>query len=74
MFNQIAQDIRQLRDSIEMREGVAKSEATRLLDKALNTVLAAKERRVLEALEAVDWTKTECVWGTCRRCSKCNGC
>ena len=70
MFNQIAQDIRQLRDSIEKREGVAKSEATRLLDKALNTVLAARERRV----EAVDWTKVECVWGTCRRCSKCSGC
>ena len=69
MFSQIAQDIRQLRDSIERHEGVAKSKTTVLLDQALNTVLAAKERR----RDSLDWTQVECVWGSCKRCSKCNG-
>jgi hypothetical protein len=68
-FSEIAQNIRELRDSIESHEGVAKSETSRLLDRALNIVIAAKEHRAM----TVDWTQVECVWGSCKRCSKCNG-
>ena len=48
MFNRIVQDIMQLRDSLEMHEGIAKSKTTALLDKALNIVLAAKEKELSE--------------------------
>ena len=68
-FSEIAQNIRSLRDSIELHEGAAKSETSRLLDQALNDVLAAREHRSIY----LDWTQVECVWGSCKRCSKCNG-
>lgn len=66
-FTEIVQNIRSLRDSIEVNEGIGKSEAALLLDKAMNTVLAAKEYRRVESNQVMG----TCIWGTCQRCSNC---
>jgi len=66
-FTKIVQSIKSLRDSIEVNHGAGKSEAAVLLDKAMNTVLAAKEYRKVETNQ----TMGTCIWGTCQRCSNC---